>query len=1791
MNIQRIAAVSILLAFLVPLFSVASAQIPPTQSWVDAIEADQGHAIPTAWEGHVETTTFYPQQGSDCAQVPGHDPCLTQHGLPGGGHSEHERLLYDPTDPLEAVESGPITFTYPALENDVTIFDMEVGLMLASGDAHTVLVELLADGAPIADTFVSQTGLLTDDPLLPLVGECATGLVSMVTEILLGSFSECEGQLYQSTFQVASSGLQVSKGTELALRVSDDSGMTPIRFSFGDTSDPTFFRWTAETAQTAVWSEDTLGSQTTIFPVGVGVSAEDRAFDLFVAHGSALGDQQLQQDAGGRDRYHHHAIQRIVAPDGSDVFGSKFVAQNPNPLDRIATPNGLDLFRYRIFYAEDAAPGVYDIQVGDRRGDWIDRHAIVIGGSGIDLRIVGDATHSVNPDEPTVFTFDVINTGALPTDVSVSLLGAAGGWGVSIEPPIVQTFPGEPSQVRMTVTPPVGNDVGDIKTFDVRAAAVRDGVSDTAGVTVRIVEPVTPGVDLFSRVATLTTGPGVTRETFLGVRNTGSFQEDYIVTVAGAPAGWRVQLEPASVDLFAKSDAAVSMKVTAPPNAAPGTNFVAKVTAKSVNDPAIMAVLELPVAIAIKDGLDIDVFSTDDLLDDGLQVYVHSMREEGPDGGEDDDALYCPADVIGLICATNSPWDGDTGADAGFDESAMYRIEVTNTGDRDDIITFESFWDPSVAGTEARSGADGNNEVPDGWRFAFISEDGVPRRGAVAQVAGVATAISSGAQSDPASVDVEGLFDRNDPITYTVPAGQTKYVYAQMIWRSPVDTDGSGTPDCNDFDGHQGGPSPTASGARVCDPSNVAAVDVTAFSRNDPTQRSQFRLQTEMTAVPGLADRFGTGFYQQAIRGTSVALDANEVGTKAIEEDGEARFRMRATNTANEFDTIRVTVPASLNGWSYDLDLRADVNVAGVGETAADSIYINNAGNEATATATGRAASLPGGCTGVFSEGSQRAFECTIGSYDEVAFDLVATPPADAEIGDVARIEVNAESKDSFQAASREPLVIRDISDELTINVVGSFLYDLRSTACPIQTVPACELDLTPGGTVSFPYAIENKGTAGDDFLVQISKEPAAQTGWSGDISSVGTVFVPAGKTHFGFLTMRAPSNAEAGDEELYRLKVESIGGEETRLVDITAAVVAGSSRISLAGAPADYLGVPGTDLDVTVQATRKDGSATSVTFDAQEGRLPSGWSLTAGDGASVVYDGEGVARNTFTVAIPADQIGNSRVVLPVAANDGTDTVRTELVISLNPDGFGFDIVAPLGAEHRIVSGASVQVPILVKSNVLGLDTVDLSTATLPTGWKVTFDQVQVPLQALEQQEVLVTVTAPEGLDPGVSRNILIQGQSRGNQAITDTLELTFETARSLFEVAMADTSDRYLAPLETTVYALTVFNNGTARDDVQMNVGLGPAYAGLVNVTFSDTEFRLDPGESKVVVARVTLPQGIVSDARVPVDFIARSATDLQNSLATTRSNVVVLKHRTMDVDGDLIAEFAIDRDRTIANGFEEFDDKNEQDGILSEALAMRSFLDDEAIASFTVKAFDDNGTEFEAFTFFVDGDGDGRVDFFLDTDADGLPDLYHDPDRGVASSIDTTKDVTKDGIREYFVDRDGNGFLDGYYDLVKGTFGDLIPLDNDGDGEPDSFVVDLDGDGEADENEPVLLTKDGRVVSISERLDIDGDGRLDSVLDEDGDGRPDCFIPAGGRSCVTIRHQDVTGDGLEDFTYDSNGDGKEDRYYDPATGKTGSIDAGNVFLDNLGEYWYVTALFGLVLVLFVVLVVVTRR
>ena len=218
-------------------------------------------------------------------------------------------------------------------------------------------------------------------------------------------------------------------------------------------------------------------------------------------------------------------------------------------------------------------------------------------------------------------------------------------------------------------------------------------------------------------------------------------------------------------------------------------------------------------------------------------------------------------------------------------------------------------------------------------------------------------------------------------------------------------------------------------------------------------------------------------------------------------------------------------------------------------------------------------------------------------------------------------------------------------------------------------------------------------------------------------------------------------------------------------------------------------------------------------------------------------------------------------------------------------------------------------------------------------------------------------------------------------------------------------------------------------------------------------------------------------------------------------------------------------------------------------------------------------------------DGDGDLVPDYLdIDSDNDSITDLIE------ADGIDLNSDGRIDGFSDQNgngyddaleasplqpVDTDGDGFLDihdsdsdqdGLPDLVE-----VLGQDQNGDGFVDDFV-DTDGDGLSDlilavpavlvdsDNDQIanfreLDSDDDGLSDLSEigGVDVDGDGRVDTLADSDGDGIPDVVdVDQTGGS-------DADNDGLDDTA-------DVDFTAGPDTDRDGIIDARDPDADGNG-------------------------
>jgi hypothetical protein len=425
-----------------------------------------------------------------------------------------------------------------------------------------------------------------------------------------------------------------------------------------------------------------------------------------------------------------------------------------------------------------------------------------------------------------------------------------------------------------------------------------------------------------------------------------------------------------------------------------------------------------------------------------------------------------------------------------------------------------------------------------------------------------------------------------------------------------------------------------------------------------------------------------------------------------------------------------------------------------------------------------------------------------------------------------------------------------------------------------------------------------------------------------------------------------------------------------------------------------------------------------------------------------------------------------------------------------------------------------------------------------------------------------------------------------------------------------------WVAPQETARFPVFVTNDGDIPDVIKVDGVLpvtsvntfqthwdgcaaNPTVLGVLTPNPSSCYVALLPGQSVQLRLDVTVPGRTTATgggAGYPISITAHSYY-MAAAAGTAGVTIKILAWQAADVDGDQLEEYAVD-DCTVSqtegcmpnasDGYETFRENLQTGcpggcGVQTKDLRgvpeLEQFLSNKARESW-------NGA------YVVDLDGDQRIDHLLDKDGDGLPDVYWVPATNQVADFTLIRDINADQLPDYFIDLEGDGRWDEVYDLAAGKPLPLIQTYAD-EGDVPDYVVDANGNHEIDQSETILFGgPNGRITTIQWNADVNGDGLADKAIDANGDDKPDYFFPNGSQTSIPIELKDVTGDGVPDWTYDHTGQGgRPDSYYDPVTGESNPIDTKGVFLHDLAQYWYVVALFALAMVLFIVLVAVTRR
>lgn len=1523
---------------------------------------------------------------------------------------------------------------------------------------------------------------------------------------------------------------------------------------YGATAFQSQVRLRTDSARVSMFTFDEDGELVRGLPSGAVTDSAHRRFTVHTLQASAWGnsaeqDTKLERinlriaNAAGGYFYYLENADLIEFPN-QDIHIIELISAETSRLTDSIVQRSYAFSYPPSITKEVLRPELYSISNG-----WIvNGPQFSIGGRGIDFSLLaGQARqHIANVLEPVQFTFKITNTGTEDDVVSVAAADPAGGWTAAVLGG-GQYFlrPGGVALVTVEVVPPPSAVVGDVRSVTVYASSSFDDVPDPLPevVSVRLVSQLIRDVSLTADANTISVRPNIPKSFAATIHNNGTARDNFVL-VPSFPAGivgWTVVANPTFISLASGGLTQVQVIITAPVEALSGTSFLLTLRAEEVGNSAVFDSVDVLVTVLRLDGVLAKV------LDGGLN---HTLRAIGPEcvgspiTGINDVLLglvpveQCLlADVVPATPLSNPIGIGRIFPDDDASDRLLFHVPVSNLGDQTDDYTVTAAW-ALVTGTQDGDVCDGDPDtgdsspfegdgVPDGWRFLYGDEVGDE----------IPAAVQIGAGWHPSFSGTYTLQSMDDPLTVPARSATDLYVAVGHLRETG----------CGDLLTGQGDPVRLLPDCIHAPPScsPVAELRLTIKSIHDPARQITVPLRVEMDPSGSF---IGLNDYAGGKHDVGISLVRDQKSTVSTRVGLPASFVVFATNRGNEIDDVVVTVDEAEPGWIHSIAQLGSVPDAGI---VCDPL-----------------------------SGDGRTLRCPqVRPFEEVYFLVTATPTTLIPIGAQDDITVSVKSGD-------EPRLSRNL--QMIAKATGTFAF------ASVRSGDAT-LDIQPGRTASFPFEIFNLGTNQDDYRISIIEGDST---WKPFLSSPQIVFVPGEHTHAGFLNVRAPASAVPGENMQFRLLIESIAVPANKFViDLFAHVVSPTS-LQLQGRDGNPFVLPtrGTPVDVRVRATQPGGGGAPITFSVDPTDLPTGWLVTPTSiDSSMVADatGIGVADAVFKVTAPTDALGTSQAVLRVnglSLKTPLEQTAVDLVLGLQST-FGLSLTSLNATKEIIAPGGTVVYTLQLKNNGLALDTVDLTSTPMPTGWTRIFNPPVVGLGPLETKEIRVGISAPPTATPGAIATTVIQAVSRGDASKTAFLPLVTQVGFNKL-LATGPTEVARAGPEETIVQTFKVTNNGTLPDQVRITPvlltdGLAP------RITYNVQPELVDLVPNQTVEVRLEtrlagdIPSGVAFETKVAFLSILDQAP-------TPAAAAVIVQGQAfdyvfLDVNRDTIKEYAIDRNRNTADGSESFKESSVPGGKPLQLPDLAGFLSDAARESFMRDVPGPNGTTVRVFVYNIDGDNDGRIDFFLDQDGDGLPDFYWDPDSIVVDTMAFRKDINGDQVVDYFLDVGGDGKIDAVFDLRSGKFIRVIQVDIDGDGQTD-YLVDKNGNGVADADETVLYTKTGGLV-IVQKVDVDGNGELDQVFDTDGDGNPDYFIPNGEAESVKITLRDVNRDGIKDWTYDADGDGRIDSYYDPVTGKSGFIKPTSGFVEGLKDYWYVGALFALVLALFVVLLVVTRR
>jgi uncharacterized membrane protein len=328
-------------------------------------------------------------------------------------------------------------------------------------------------------------------------------------------------------------------------------------------------------------------------------------------------------------------------------------------------------------------------------------------------------------------------------------------------------------------------------------------------------------------------------------------------------------------------------------------------------------------------------------------------------------------------------------------------------------------------------------------------------------------------------------------------------------------------------------------------------------------------------------------------------------------------------------------------------------------------------------------------------------------------------------------------------------------------------------------TTPYPQIAVAPGSTASFDLSI----TSPRDGIASLSVS-GAPTGWTATLHGGGFVVsgiaLTSGKAATARLDVKVPGDTTATEG---RMTVTAKLGSDTATLPITVAVNADVAGAITVTSDSPTLTGPNTTT-FSFNLTVNNGTAQDQTISAKA-TAPAGWTvatkLSDAQAASTVVKAGSTSTVTVTATPPADApAGHTDIDVTVTA--GSQQIPGKLGVDIT-GSYKITLSTPnqLISMHGPAGSVTTQQIVVKNDGTAPLTNVKM-TGSVPSNWKIDFDQPTIAEIAPNDQATVTATITPSGDAVTGDYQATITANApgdNGTNAATDDLAMTFTVETS----------------------------------------------------------------------------------------------------------------------------------------------------------------------------------------------------------------------------------------------------------------------------------------------------------------------------------------------------------------------------------------------------------------------------